>query len=540
MQAWLSSSLVRHYPGSRPRKRARLTLHAVRGESVSFQVVFRTGDQDQKVTASAAARKPAAVRVRRVGYVPLAHFSTETPPEELDGLGHLPGLAPDPLFPESEMHAGPHETNAFWINADIPIDARPGRYPVTVTLAAEGGEPVPLTAMVRVHRGTLAARRDFPVTHWFYADALCDWYQTELWQESFWPLLNAYLRDLARHGLDTSHIPAFTPPTDGVKRPTQLLGVSRQASPRARVRGGERYTFDWALVRRWVKAAQAQGLPRLEWNHLFTQWGAKHAIRVYQGHGEDGKLLWPAETLAVSPVYRDFLSQFLPALRRFLEQEGLTESSFFHLSDEPHGEEHLANYRAARQMLRELAPWMKVMDALSQIQFARERLTDIPIPILDEAPQFVREGFPAWTYFCSGPRGRYLNRLLDTPLAKIRMSGWLFYKNRARGFLHWGYNYWYRSQTTELIDPYQVNDACWWPGWAPGDPFQVYPGPAGPVDSMRWEVWGESLQEYALLQTAGLDPDDPLLASIRDYRDFPKQEGWIRSARRELIPRLGK
>jgi hypothetical protein len=528
MQAWLSSSLVRHYPASRPRARSRITLHAARGGTVSFQTAFRTDERACKVALQIGGAG-LATRVRRVGYVPVRHLSTETPMQELEGVGYLPGLAPDPLFPEPQIHAGPCETNAFWINVDVPAEARPGRYRLLLRLSAEGEALPELEATVVVHRATLSPRRDFPVTHWFYADALCDWYRTELWADSFWPLLDAYLRDLAAHGQDTSHIPAFTPPTDGVKRPTQLVRVTQR---------GDRYSFDWSLVRRWVKAARAAGLSRLEWNHLFTQWGAKYAIRIYDGHGETRSLLWPPETPGTSPIYRHFLSQYLPEFKRFLDQEGLLEYSFFHLSDEPHGEEHLRNYRAARQMLRELAPWMKVMDALSQIEFAREGLTDIPIPILDEAPRFVAEGFPAWTYFCSGPRGRYLNRLLDTPLPKIRMSGWLFYRNRARGFLHWGYNYWYRSQTTELIDPYQVNDALWWPGWAPGDPFQVYPGEAGPIDSLRWEVWGESLQDYALLQTAGMDPDDPMLSEIKDYADFPKQQAWINLRRQELLKKL--
>jgi len=531
MQAWLSSSLVRHYPGSRPRKRSSLTLAAARGESVSFQLAFRTEGTDRKVRAKISAPEALAVRVRRVGYVPMLHFSTETPAEELDGIGHVPGLVPDPLFPDQEIHAGPYETNAFWVNVDVPSDARPGRYRVTATLAAEGEEPVTLTSAVRVHRATLGPRRDFPVTHWFYADALCDWYRTEVWQESFWPILTAYLKDVVGHGQDTILVPAFTPPTDGVKKPTQLVGVSRD---------GDRYSFDWNLVRRWVKAAKAQGITRFEWNHLFTQWGAKYAIRVYQGRGEGESLLWPPDTGGVSPTYRAFLSQYLPEFRRFLEEEGLAESSFFHVSDEPHGDEHLANYRAARGMLRELAPWMKVMDALSQIQFAREGLTDIPIPITDQAPAFVREGFPAWTYFCCGPRGRYANRLLDTPLTKVRMLGWLFYKNQARGFLHWGYNYWYKSQARELINPYQVTDAKWWPGWCSGDPFVVYPGDDAPVDSLRWEVFGESLQDYALLQTAGLAPHDPLLAEIRDYADFPRDERWVRSRRRELLRRANQ
>jgi hypothetical protein len=118
------------------------------------------------------------------------------------------------------------------------------------------------------------------------------------------------------------------------------------------------------------------------------------------------------------------------------------------------------------------------------------------------------------------------------------MLGWLFYRNRARGFLHWGYNYWYRSQTRELINPYQVLDGHWWPNWAYGDPFLVYPGEDGPVDSLRWEVFAEGLQDYALLQTAGVDPDDASLAAIQDYAEFPRDEGWIAERRSELLSKL--
>jgi hypothetical protein len=294
------------------------------------------------------------------------------------------------------------------------------------------------------------------------------------------------------------------------------------------------------MVQRWISAAKRHGITRFEWTHLFTQWGAQHAIRIYEGRAETGALLWPPETGATDAPYREFLSQFLPQFEHFLSAEGLAECSFFHLSDEPHGAEHLANYREARDLLSELAPWMQVMDALSEISFAQAGLTDVPIPIIATAPDFVRAGLPAWVYFCCGPRGQYLNRLLDTPLVKVRMSGWLFYRNQARGFLHWGYNYWYKRQTTQPIDPYSVSDGLSWPDWAYGDPFQVYPGPDGPVDSLRWEIFAESLQDYALLQASGLAPDAPALAEIRDYADFPRDAGWITLRRSELLGRLDR
>jgi len=529
MHTWLASSLVRHYPASRPHRRKRLRLHAARGEQVSFQVAFRTESEARKVTAGVSASNSLGIQVRRVGYVSMPHHNSDTPIEDLDGVGHIPGYVPDPLLPDHAVHAGPFETNAFWITIHIPADVTPKSWPVKITLTAEGEEPTLLTATIVVHPAIIRPRRDFPVTHWFYCDALCDWYKVEPFEEPFWPLVERYLENCAVHQQDTSHVPLFTPPTDGVKRPNQLLGVRRE---------GSRYLFDWTLVRRWIGTAKKSGLSRFEWVHLFTQWGAKYAIRIYEGHGEGEKLLWDAETPGVSPTYRNFLSQFLPEFKRFLDEEGLMENSLFHLSDEPHGEEALENYRAARLMLRELAPWMRVMDALSDITFAREGLTDIPIPVVSHAPEFVQEGHPAWVYFWGGPRGRYVERVLDTPLPKIRMFGWLCYRNRARGFLHWGYNYWYESQTRSLIDPFCVHDGLWWPRWPYGNTFVVYPGEGGPIDSLRWEVFAEGLQDYALLQTAGLDPDDPSLSAIQDYAEFPREEGWILDRRGELLAKL--
>jgi hypothetical protein len=505
-------------------------LEAARGEQVSFQACFRTEGDAREVTATAEG-SDLLLQIRRVGYVPLPHFNTETAPDELDGVGHAPGLVPDPLFPETTAKAGPYETNAFWVTVRAPEEARPGLHAVRIALSAKDEAMSTLAVNVRVHRGVVQPRHDFPVTHWFYADALCDWYKVEPFEDAFWPIVEKYLADFASHNNDTSHIPLFTPPTDGVKRPNQLLDVRRE---------GDRYAFDWSLVRRWVAMARKAGMRNFEWPHLFTQWGAKYAIRIYEGHGNSEKLLWDPQTPGVSPTYRDFLKQFLPEFKRFLDTEGLMGCSFFHLSDEPHGDEALASYRLTRQMLRELAPWMKVMDALSDIAFAREGLTDVPIPLTETAPQFVAEGYPAWVYYCCWPRGRYTQRLLDTPLPKTRIFGWLCYRNKARGFLHWGGNYWYRSQTREMIDPYHVSDGRHWPGWAYGDTFVVYPGADGPVDSLRWEVFAEGLQDYALLQSAGIDPDDPMLAEIRDYAEFPRDERWVQQRRRDALRALDR
>lgn len=529
MHTWLSSSLHRFYLNSPAGSSHRLTLRVARAERASFQVVCRTDAGAKRIMAHVQAPEEFTVQVRRVGQVPMLHWNTDTPRDEVEGIGHVPGFVPDPLLPESVVDAGPYETHAFWITLSIRQDTAPGRYVVLSNLTADADDTMVLTTEVIVHTAVLPRRRDFPVTNWLYADALCDWYQVDLGEERFWQVLEPYLANMAAHGQDTSLIPLFTLPTDGVKRPTQLLGVHRE---------GDGFQFDWTSVQRWVRAAQAHGMTHWEWPHLFTQWGAERAIRIYEGLPMDKMLLWPPETPATSTVYRDFLARFLPEFGRFLHSEGIMDNSFFHLSDEPKGVEQLARYRAARAMVRDLAPWMRVMDALSEVDFSREALVDIPVPIISTAPMFSREGFPAWAYFCCGPRGRYLNRLLDTPLAKIRMAGWLFYRLQAHGFLHWGYNYWYQHQSTQLIDPYRVSDGLNWPTWPYGDPFVVYPGPTGPVDSVRWEVFAESLQDYALLQAAGISPEDAMLRDIHDYADFPRDAGWL-DRRTDVLNLLG-
>jgi hypothetical protein len=530
INCWLSTSLQRWFPRSEPVTRGRLSLSALRGEQVSLQVCVRVDGTESAtpVSVALAGGEALSVRLRRVGCVPVPHHNTATPVDELDGVGHIPGYVPDVLFDETETRVAPREVQAFWVTVRVPADASAGRHELAFTVQV-GEKTRQLTATVEVLAAVLQPRRGFPVTQWFYADALCDWYKVQPWSPDFWPLLRRYLESFRAHGFDTLLTPLLTPPLDGVKRPTQLLRVRKQ---------GRRYDFNWADVERWVKLARGCGIEHFEWAHLFTQWGVQHAPRWYHEQGLEEKLLFPAETGATSPTYRAFLGQLLPELHNFLRRRRLLDKSFFHVSDEPHGAEHKANYVAARALLKELAPWIRTMDALSEVDYGREGLTDMPIPSIRVTKQYWEEGIPSWTYFCCGPRGRYLNRLLDTPLPKLRMAGWLFHRFARRGFLHWGFNYWYKSQTRQLIDPFTVTDGLAWPGWAYGDTFLVYPGLRGPLESIRGQVFAESLQDMALLQTAGIAPEDKLLAPLADFNDYPKDEAWQRRTRTKVLAAL--
>jgi hypothetical protein len=533
IRSWITSSLLRHFPSTPAGSGRPLQLDVARTERASFQVAMRQ-ESGEPQTVHVEVETPTGItaRVRRVGYVPMLHHNTPLIPEDVDGLGLIPGYVPDPLFDESELLLPAAETHAFWITLSSTRRADPGTHTVQVRVFPETGRARSHTVKLVLHDVAVRPRKQFPVTQWFYNDALLDYYGCTAFDERFWEILPTYFRNMSEHGQDTVYTPVFTPPLDGVKRPTQLLRVSKA--------GKGKYEFDWRDVERYVKLAQRCGLRNYEWTHWFTQWGVKNAIRIYADQGVDEKLLWKPETGATSRTFRNFLSQFMPQLHRFLSDNKLLKRSFFHVSDEPHGEEAKANYIAARSLLREVAPWMQTMDALSEIEYGREHLTDMPVPSTRTALDFHEEGIPSWCYYCCGPRGHYVQRLMDTPLPKIRMNGWLFYRWPFQGFLHWGYNYWYKSQTRELIDPFTVQDGHKWPGWAYGDTFRVYPGPAGPIDSLRWEVFAEGLQDYALLQSCGIDRSDKLLQPMKSFEDFPRSEKWIRAARLKILRGVGK
>ncbi len=532
---WLTDAHERIFPFGNQLPKTPLLLDAARGERLAFQAAVSFdiplgGPASASVEATVDA-PGLTVRTRRVGFVPVAHLNTETPIDECDVLGHVPGFVPDPLFDENTAKLAVGETVAFWFTVDVPADCSPGPTSISVTLSVKQNDEIiplsPLIATLNIYDVLIKPRRNFPVVQWFYNDAILDWYKLKPFEPAFWKRIKPYMRNLVEHGQDTIYTPVFTPPLDGVKRPTQLLNVTRT--------GEDSYAFGWDDVKRYTDLACACGIHNFEWTHFFTQWGCKHAIRIYEGQGEGEHLLWPVETGATSDTYRLFLTQFFNEFKAFLDRENLLDHSFFHVSDEPHGEEARANYIAARSLLRELAPWIKTMDALSEIEYGRQQLTDMPIPSIQVTKQFRDEGIPCFTYFCCAPRGRYINRLLDTPLTKLRMLGWLCFRFEVLGFLHWGYNYWQRRSERVLIDPFTEQAAGAWPGWPYGDTFVVYPGPEGPIDSIRWEIFAESLQDYALLQTLGIQPNDPRLAAFEDFDRFPKQLDWLRQMRRELL-----
>lgn len=525
---WLESSLTRVFPNS-PAGTTNLSLLAARNGKISFQACLQNRQtRTLKVSCSVSGGDDLKTQVRLVGLVPMAHLTPNTALSELDGVGFIPGLVPDPLYPTATATLGPQESRSFWITLNIPKDAKPGLREVTVRFSCnDGKENAVLPVQLEISPFVIQPRHDFPVIHWWRGEATWDYYKTGMFDERWWKLTKGQLEDMLAHGSDVVYVPVFFDRRETFKHPCQLLVVNE---PKPGI-----YEFDWSQVKRFTDMCKQIGFKQFEWSHLWIYWGVKNPMRIYKKQGDQYVMLWPPDISATSDTYINFLKQFLPEFHKFLADEQVLDTSYFHLSDEPGGGEQVENYRRARKVLRDLAPWMKVLDALSDIRYGKEGLTDMPIPLVSAAQAYIDAKIPHWVYYCCAPEGPWLNRFMDTPLPKVRMAGWLFYRLGAKGFLHWGFNYWDKMESEAAGDPFHDASNADWPSIPYGDPFMIYPGPDGPIDSLRWEVFSESLQDYAILQTAGIKPDDALLSDLKTYANFPKSEAWIDQALKRVL-----
>ncbi len=539
---WLQDSLSRVYPKSAPNGGQELELVTARNARLSFQACVHNHSMENKVSVECEVEgtKGLQVLVRRVGWVQQQLVSPHTLPGDIEGLEFTPGLVPDPLYPEAKAIVGPFANQSFWISIQVSADIKPAIYPMKVTFkSSDLNGDVVLTALVDVRSTVIKPRENFPITDWWNLDCIYDWHQVEPFGEEFFRIIRPYLENMRDHGTNVIYVSILNCRRELCERPPQLLKV-QELEP-------GKYKFDWELVRRFVRLAKEVGFDYYEWTHFFAYSHNKDRVAsagtptpIYTERNGTLELLFPWDLDATGPVFENYLNQFLLEFKHFLEEEGILKMSLFHICDEPgDGPEDVANYKRARKLLSQIDPSIKVMDAVFSDIYAVEGMTDYPVPIAAGATSYVEKGIPHWVYYCCGPGGPYINRFFDTPLAKIRIQGWMFYKLRTLGFLHWGLNYWYvmnsgfDPEAQVLIDPFTDGSSGLRVPY--GDPFVVYPGKDGPLDSIRWEVFAESMQDYALLQTLGVDPDGEMLQSIIHYGDFPKSEDWVKEATKKLL-----
>ena len=523
-------------------------LKGLKGERVSFQILSKYSLEEgsfRKKDGFFTLRSPFGKNVKTSveGFVPvgLPCYS-----EHSRGayLSKEPGLFPDVLYPiaaKERMYFKASTPTVLMVTVDIPEDFEAGEYSVNFCFHI-GEEKHSVKVLVEVCDAVIK-KNDLMFTQWFHCDSIADYHGVKMMSKRHWALIDEYIKTAARTGINMILTPILTPPLDteiGTERPTmQLVGIKKT---------GDRYEFDFTLLEKWVGICKKHGIEYFEMSHLFTQWGVKCCPKVVvEIEGKKVKEFgW--HTASMSDGYKNFLSQFLPALTAKLKGLGIADKTYFHISDEPGMDPEkpdLENYKAAKTFIKKYLNGFKLIDAISNIEFYKTGLISVPVVSTNHIEPFMKEDIKErWCYYCCGQGDDVSNRFIAMPSFRNRIIGTQMFQSDISGFLQWGYNFYYTEKALYKIDPYGVTDGE--QAWPAGDPFSVYPYGDRAIESLRTVVFYEALQDRMLLkmlsEKIGLENAKKWVGEEAgmdiNFKEYPETSEFLETMHDKIIEKL--
>lgn len=428
----------------------------------------------------------------KVGYVP-SELPIYEGTEDDNYLTYKPGLFPDPLFPfDGKITLKKGENQSIWVT--IPRGNIACAHKIVLSFAKNGKVEAQSEIEIGIELFELP-EQDIYFTQWFHNDCIASVHGVEPLSEEHFALIEKYMRLASEHGMNLILTPVLTPPLDtaiGGERPTvQLVDIT--------VNNGK-YSFDFKNLIRYANMARDCGIKHLEINHMFTQWGARNAPKVIATVDGEKKQIFGWETDATSDEYKNFLGALIPELISVLNSIGFERKDlFFHVSDEP-SLDNIEQYRRVCNILSPLIEGCNQIDAISNAEFYEQGLIKTPVVGINKVDYFMREQISGiWGYNCCAQSSVVSNRFFDMPSARNRIIGTQIFKYDLKGFLHWGYNFYYSQYSVRKdLDPYKETDAG--KAFPSGDSFSVYPYGNDVIPSIRQKVFSYALDDVRLLK----------------------------------------
>lgn len=538
----LVSCLQKVFPDEEPRYSPECQkITTLKGETVSFQMAFRgSGFLKEIVRVECISPIADSIRIRSVENVPVGRACNDQVDDNY--LRTEAGMYPDFLreLDQGIVSISPNQWRSLWIDVEATVDMKAGNYPIKLRVTKENEVIGTVKTEIIIYDAVLPKQKIMH-TEWMHADCLADYYKVEPFSEEHWRILDHFFELYVKRGGNMMLTPMFTPPLDialgGERTTVQLVGVKKN---------GNTYEFDFSKMKRWIDLCIQHGIEYFEMSHLFSQWGARYAPKIIAEVNGEQRQIFGWHTPAVGE-YTEFLNIYLPQLRSHLEEWGISEKTYFHLSDEP-GANDVTSYKAARDSVDSLLKGFHTFDALSDFEFYRQGLVDKPVPGNNEIAEFLEHGVDnMWVYYCTMQYLDVSNRFMAMPSARNRIYGLQIYKYDIIGILHWGYNFYNSQWSTRHINPYEVTDADY--GFPAGDSFLVYPGEDGyPEESIRGMVLNEALNDLRACQLLEaltskeyvLGILEEFLAEPLTFTNYPKSDAYLIMTRNRINGEIAK
>ncbi len=533
IKTYILSSLAKVFLDEEPKDYMQIRkISAFKNEKTAVQVAFSSDEFLADIQFEVSEK----LKIYRVCSVP----SIKTHDTKTDDyyLRKTPGLYPDILCPyENETFRLTKDVwYSFWIEGE---NLSAGDHEIEFKIKRNSDEILYSDKFIFSIIDADLPEQELIHTNWFHCDSLATYYNVPVFSDKFWKIVENFVKTAVEHGINFLLTPLFTPPLDtkiGSERLTvQLVDVKKTEN---------KYEFGFSNLEKWIEMCKKCGVKYFEMSHLFTQWGALHAPKIMAEVDGEMKRIFGWETDSTGKEYAEFLTALAPELTKVLEENGIADVTYFHVSDEP-GDEDIEVYSKTSDLIKNLfGGRFKIIDALSDFKFYEKGYVQLPIPCEDHIESFAGKVPELWTYNCCGPAdGYYSNRFLAMPSQRTRVIGMQMYKYDVKGFLHWGYNFYFTQLSVKPVDPFAETDAGG--AFSSGDAFVVYPAPDGQAwTSIRLKAINEAFQDMrALKMLENLIGKDEVLKILQtnngenfnmSFSEYPRSEEWHILKREEI------
>jgi len=473
-------------------------VNVAKGQEFSFQIAYKLREYDnQDYSVKVESQLKEHIKTYRVGLVgslmpayPQSHDN--------DYLRTKPGLFPDVLYPDDSMRIRANDLfwQSLWITINIPQAIETSKQKITIKFCNKN-ETVSVVTFNLIIHDCILPKQDLIFTQWFHIDSIASVHGVRIFSKKHWELIKKYMLCATEHGMNMVLTPILTPPLDteiNGERPTvQLVDIEKK---------GEKYHFSFDKLEKFIEIAKESGIEYYEINHFFTQWGCVATPKVIATVDGRKKKIFGWNVSSGSDEYKRFLEELIPYVIDVFAKNGISKDKlFFHVSDEP-SDSNIDNYKYCSTVLRDIiGKDANQIDALSHFDFYLKKIVKTPVVGIDAIDTFIEAGVDnLWGYYCCAQTKNVSNRFIGMPSYRNRVIGLLIYKYGLKGFLHWGYNYYYSRLSVRDINPYiETSSDISFPS---GDAFSVYPYKDGVIPSLRQKVFAYALEDVRLLNLA--------------------------------------
>lgn len=447
------------------------TVYAWRGERIGIEaVLFSPIDAGKLKLQLQSPRKASWLR-----QAASAHFLRYVLTDQFKSCGAHPTdlppyLVPDVIDTQNELHVPAMQTRPVWLTIDVPRNAPPGEYVLTLSVSGHLKKHN-LRLRLVVSDRTLPAPADyaFHLDFWQQPYAVSRYYGVERWSDEHFNLLRPYMELLARGGQSVVSAILFYEPWGDQSHD--------KFSPMVQVakRWDGSWAYDYSIFDRWVAFMQSCGISKQINCFSMVPWDM--TFRYYdETQGQDVEL----KTTTSSAEYRELWTSFLKSFATHLKEKGWFEKTLIAMD-----ERGLGNMLDAYAVAQEAVPGLQMALAGNYHAELADKLVDYCVAygqhFTEQELSTRRER--GWTStFYTSCADREPNIFTNSSPAEAAYLPLYAVVHGFDGYLHWSWLNWPDAPLTD--SRYRL--------FPPGDTFVVYPGPRS---SVRWERFMEGVQQ---------------------------------------------